>query len=285
MFTKNYWNELIKKMTIFEWCMIIFAWLLIEFFSIADIDSNHHLIINPLWTGKWIGTVGQLIIMISGTCSALTVMNRLHRFKQEIVWLLVGEVSIGIGMMIVGYSAYFYPSANNIPAFTLAPGIIITFIFGMSALGGFTHFSKKETNVIPAKRKFLSKELMIAIGFTLMSIIPFYILFSTLQANTTKGSTGDIGVVTWKTWMGILAFSFACAAMVVMTLYRWTWTLIFWNISNLLFIIFYIESNIFALAAIGFLFFMVTFYALAKWLKDQKLEAKKLGIKNNNNIS
>ena len=265
MYTKDYWKDLIKKMTILEWIMIVFFLFFIMFFSIFDIVQQK-ICLSSNWTYSWLTIIGQIFIMISGIFATLTVMNRMHRFKQEMPFLLLGAITTGIGLIFEGYS-HWITSNGAEGTLTMAPGIIQLFIFGMSALGGLSHFSKSETNVIPAKKKFLSMELIIAISVVLITLIPFYMLFAKLLANNNQVGGEAINSIAW---IGILAFSFSSAAIIVMTLFRWTWTFIFWNIANILFVIYYIEINALAVAAICMLFTTITFYILFKWLKDQK---------------
>ncbi|TCG10542.1 nicotinamide mononucleotide transporter, partial [Mycoplasma todarodis] len=197
------------------------------------------------------------------------VMNRMHRMKQELPFLLVGALLTGMGLLMIGYSGWDSGFTSS-----MGPGVVQIFVFGMSALSGLSKFKDHEEDILPAKKKVLSIELVIAIAVTLLTILPYYMIFDKLS-EPGKGAHEHLH---WVQWLGILGFSFSSAAIVVMVLFRWTWTFVFWTIANVIFVVFYILMKVvngvplLSLAAISGLFTVIDFYILIRWIKDQKAQ-------------
>ncbi|NQZ28807.1 MAG: hypothetical protein HRT98_00245 [Mycoplasmatales bacterium] len=269
MYTIKYWKELFKKQTILEWFMVGTFLFGMVFFSIFDINKG--LVASPNWTsGNVYAIIGQILVLLASFTSALVVMNRMHRMKQELPFLLVGALLTGMGLLMIGYSGW-----NTGFTSSMGPGVVQIFVFGMSALSGLSKFKDHEEDVIPAKKKVLSIELVIAITVTLLTIFPYYMIFDKLSA---RGDGQRQHQIDWVQWLGILGFAFSSAAIVVMVLFRWTWTFVFWTIANVIFVVYYIlmkvvhDVPLLSLAAISGLFTVIDFYILIRWIKDQKAQ-------------
>ncbi len=278
MYTKQYWKDLFSKQTLLEWFMVGTFLFGMVFFSIFDI-SNSGLVISGNWkSSSAYAVIGQILVLLASFTSALVVMNRMHRMKQELPFLLVGALLTGMGLLMIGYSGWDAGRTSS-----MGPGVVQIFVFGMSALSGLSKFGNQEEDVIPAKKKLFSIELAIAIGVVLFTILPYYIIFDKLSASIVLDKTGSVidgahkqHSIDWVQWLGILGFSFSSAAIVVMVLFRWTWTFVFWTIANVIFVVFYIlmktvhDVPLLSLAAISGLFTVIDFYILIRWIKDQR---------------
>lgn len=271
MFNKTYIKELFKKQTLMEWIIISVFFTGMLLFSICDI--NNGLVVSSQWKNGTQGAIGQFFILLASFAATITIMNRMHRFKQELPFLLVGALFTGLGLIMQGYQLWStYPDAG---ASTMAPGLIQLFVFGMSALAGFASFRNHTENVVPAQRKFWSKDLMIGLTVILITIYPFYLIFDKLIAGNSQTSGVAIDYIEW---IGIIGFSFSTGAIVMMVIFRWTWTFIFWTIANISFVIYYLlvktqhDIPLLSLVIISGLFTVADFYILLRWLKDQKHE-------------
>ncbi len=267
MFNKTYWKNLIKKQTILEWIIISIFAIGMTFFSIFDINGT--IVLSSNWSANNpYSIVGQLLILISAFVAILVVMNRIHRLKQEMVFLLTCSLLTGLGLLMTGYANFGGKCSTG----SMAPGVVQMFIFGMSALSGLSKYKDNGEDIVPAKKKLLSIELVIAILATLITIFPFYMLFDKLGSSTNAKGSG----IKWVDWLGIIAFSLSTAAIICMVIFRWAWTFVFWTFANITFVIYYIllktEINIplLSLAAISGLFTVVDFYILLRWNYDQK---------------
>ncbi|TCG11783.1 hypothetical protein [Mycoplasma marinum] len=266
MFTKEYWKELFRKQSIIEWVMVSIFLVGMVFFSIFDIKDG--IVVSINWTKSPFSQIGQILVLIASFISTLVVMNRMHRMKQELPFLLLGSLLTGMGLLMIGYSGF---STGNTSS--MGPGVVQMFVFGMSALSGLAKFQNIEENVIPAKKKLLSIELVIALSVVAITIFPFYMIFDKLSARSNVPGEA----IDWVEWLGIIAFAFSSAAIVVMVLFRWTWTFIFWTIANIIFVIYYVLLKtqhgvpILSLVAISGLFTVIDFYILLRWIKDQKI--------------
>ncbi|MCP4336940.1 MAG: nicotinamide mononucleotide transporter [Mycoplasma sp.] len=265
MFNKKYWLELIKKQSWFEWFMVISFFILMVFFSIADIDKNYNLMINSNWNSGSIAIMGQTLILLSSFLVSMTVLNRVHRMKQELPFLLATSSFTGIGLLMLGYSGFM--KEDGWSSSLMGPGMVQLFVFGMSALSGLAKYGESKENVIPAKKKFVCKELIIALVVVISSIGPYFMIFDKFGPANAAGKS-----INWWDWFGIIGFAFSSAAIVVMVLFRWTWTFIFWTVANIIFVIYYalIPSSVLPLIIISTLFTIVDFYILIRWIKDQK---------------
>ncbi len=270
MYSIKYWKELFSKQTILEWIMVGTFLFGMVFFSIFDINKG--VVASPNWTSKnAYSIIGQILVLLASFTSALVVMNRMHRMKQELPFLLVGALLTGMGLLMIGYAGWDAGFTSS-----MGPGVVQIFVFGMSALSGLSKYRNSEEDVIPAKKKVFSIELAIAIGVVLFTIFPYYMIFDKLSAKVINGH--EQHSIDWVQWLGILGFSFSSGAIVVMVLFRWTWTFVFWTIANVIFVVFYIlmkavhGAPLLSLAAISGLFTVIDFYILIRWIKDQKAQ-------------
>ncbi|MCC3161074.1 MAG: hypothetical protein K4H23_05080 [Mollicutes bacterium PWAP] len=265
MFSKNYWKELLKKQTVFEWIWQSIFLTVMLFFSILDINGG--LVLNSsLKSGRFLPTFGQILIIFGALAASLIVMNRLHRFKQELPFLLLGTILTGLGLLMQGYDSSLQGGDMG---GLMSPGMIQIFIFGMSSLAGLAKVINNKSNVSKLNSKIFSIEMLVSILSILIVIGPFYMIFDRFAASSTTSLTNNMN---WIEWIGIIGFAFSTSAIIIMTIWRWQWTLVLWTISNILFITYYLILYIdlgypvLALVLICSLYFFVDLYILGKWI-------------------
>lgn len=238
MFNKRYIKEFLDKI---KW------WEPILITILFTISIYVNIISSGAW---WIKT-----IMIGGTIfSVLAVWHRLHRFKQDYVFSLISNILVGISLGASIYVTYDLFKNCKEPIGPVITQIILTFqygfIFTLFTIAGFGRLNEK--NVVPAEEKFLSKELIMSTGIFILSLGFLMLIVYPFQMNL-------------EITMLLIGMSFGVSAITTLYLFRWNYTFLFWQLSNVFSIIFFIQIESYPILLLSCMYVIVDAIVFVEW--------------------
>lgn len=249
MINKKYFKDFFNKTKWWEHLVLISLFIV-------------SLIIN-YWTkttNNWINT-----LMFLGTIlTFLSIWNRIHRFKQDYLFSLLCNITIAISVLVSMQFADNTKEKINLLILFIQYG----FIYSIFTLCGFPKVIGNKKDIIKAENKFLSKELFISI-----SIFIVFMLFLTFLAKT-------FITIDFKLLILLVSISFASAAIATLFLFRWNYTFVLWQFSNILALAYFIILGDWPFALLSMVFTVTDGLSFVNWILDAKND-KKIKIKNN----
>lgn len=255
---KSYWKSLFTSLSIKEKIGLLIYAISVILFTIVSVNSKTntleiaggwkgeswapwgHNMFNPT-NSKGYGIAGQILILIGTLSAILAASNRFLRFKQEIPFAIIANVGIGLGLLLQGIGT---------------DGIVNLIIYGSISLSSWPIWYKNKTsNKVFIKSKFKLKYVMMSLSIASVVFAPILFMFAMLGNGGFGYKVNDF--TDHKLYIDTLAATLAITAVIMMTIFKWSYSFILWIIVN--FLCMYIYS------ANGFwnptLFILMCFYS------------------------
>ena len=244
MINKKYFKEFLKKTKWWEHLILITLFIVSLVINYWTITKN--IFINTL---MFLGTI----------LTFLSIWNRIHRFKQDYIFSLLCNVTIAASVLVdMQFTKDIVEKTNQLILF-MQYGLI----YSIFTLCGFFKIMNNKNNIIKAQNKFLSKELIISIFIFTISLV--FLIFL----------TKSFIKIDYKMIILLISIAFASSAIATLFLFRWNFTFILWQFSNILALTYFVILGIWPFALLSIVFTITDGLSFIDWIIDGKKDKKK----------